>query len=337
MASLVKAKVTGKRIPVRVNFLVTKFCNLSCFYCYAEDILNKKDVQEFSLEELKDIVDQVYETGCRWINILGGEPLLRDDIEELIDYMKQKGILVEMTTNGYFIKKRISALKKIDHLAISLDGDKKSNDHARGEDSFEKIVKGVECAVQNGIKVRIHATLSKRTMANESLEFLSDFCKKHNIQFNYSENGLPGIEDMDPDFLLSETETLEFYKSYKGLKKAGHPILSSDIAVEYVDKWPLRRKTTIYKKDLPNIPQDSYYPCSLGRTQCFISADGNVYPCSKRWGYGINIRHGGFQKAWDHLSDLDCVACKELGTIEQSLILGLQIRGLVNGIANFAI
>ena len=148
-----------------------------CFYCYAEDILNKQDVQEFSLEDLKDIIDQVYESGCRWINILGGEPLLRNDIEELIDYMKQKGMLVEMTTNGYFIKKRISALKKIDHLAISLDGNKESNDRARGDDSFEKIVKGVECAVQNGIKVRIHATLSKRTMANESLEFLSDFCK----------------------------------------------------------------------------------------------------------------------------------------------------------------
>ena len=114
MASLVKAKVTKKRIPVRVNLLVTKFCNLSCFYCYAEDILNKKDVPEFSLEDLKDIIDQVYESGCRWINILGGEPLLRNDIEEIIDYMKQKGMLVEMTTNGYFIKKRISALKKIE-------------------------------------------------------------------------------------------------------------------------------------------------------------------------------------------------------------------------------
>ena len=337
MASMVKAKATGKRIPVRVNLLVTKFCNLTCFYCYAEDILNKKEVEEFSFEELINIIDQVYESGCRWINILGGEPLLRNDIEELIDYMKQKGMLVEMTTNGYFIKKRISALKKIDHLAISLDGNKESNDRARGEDSFEKIVEGIEYAVQNGIKVRIHATLSKRTMAGESLEFLSNFCKKLNIQFNYSENGLPGIEEMDPDFLLSAEETLEFYKSYKSLKKAGYPIVSSDVAVEYVDKWPLGRKTTIYKKDLPHVPKDSYYPCSLGRTQCFISADGNVYPCSKKWGEGINIRDGGFQKAWDHLSDLDCVACKELGTIEQSVILGLEVRGLVNGILNFAI
>ena len=337
MASLIKAKVTKQRIPVRVNLLVTKFCNLSCFYCYAEDILNKKEVQEFSFEELKDIIDQVYESGCRWINIIGGEPLLRDDIEELIDHMKSKGMLVEMTTNGYFIKKRISALKKVDHLAISLDGNKESNDRARGENSFEKIVAGIECAVENGIKVRLHATLSKRTMAGESLEFLSNFCKQLNIQFNYSENGLPGIEKMNPDFLLSEEETLEFYESYKDLKKAGYPIVSSDAAVEYVGKWPLGKKTTIYKKDLSNVPKDSYYPCQLGRLQCFINADGNVYPCSKKWGQGINIRDGGFQKAWDNLSGLDCVACKELGTIEQSVIMGLQAKGIVNGVLNFAL
>ena len=334
-AGLIKAKFTGSRIPVRVNLLVTKFCNLSCFYCYAEDILNKKDVEEFSLENLKDIIDQAYDAGCRWINILGGEPLLRNDIEELIDYIHQKGMFIEMTTNGYFIKKRISALKKVDHLAISLDGNKETNDRARGENSFEKIIAGIECAVENGLKVRVHATLSKRTMAPESLKFLSDFCNRLNVSLNYSENGLPGIEEMDPDFLLSEDETLSFYKSYKGLKKSGHPIISSEVAVDYVEKWPLPGRTTIFKKDLKDVPKDSYYPCQLGRNQCFISADGNVYPCTKKWGEGLNAREVGFQKAWDNLADLDCVACKELGTIEQSLITGLQPKALVNAVSKF--
>ena len=334
-AGLIKAKFTGSRIPVRVNLLVTKFCNLSCFYCYAEDILNKKDVEEFSLESLKDIIDQAYDAGCRWINILGGEPLLRNDIEELIDYIHQKGMFIEMTTNGYFIKKRISALKKVDHLAISLDGNKETNDRARGENSFEKIIAGIECAVENGLKVRVHATLSKRTMAPESLKFLSDFCNRLNVSLNYSENGLPGIEEMDPDFLLSEDETLSFYKSYKGLKKSGHPIISSEVAVDYVEKWPLPGRTTIFKKDLKDVPKDSYYPCQLGRNQCFISADGNVYPCTKKWGEGLNAREVGFQKAWDNLADLDCVACKELGTIEQSLITGLQPKALVNAVSKF--
>ena len=118
LAKLVKAKVTGRRIPVRVCLLVTKYCNLTCFFCYAEDILNSKAVQEYSLDNIKNIVDQLYKAECRQIPIVGGEPLIRDDIGEIIDYIHNKGIFVEMTTNGYFVKKRIEALKKVDHLCI---------------------------------------------------------------------------------------------------------------------------------------------------------------------------------------------------------------------------
>jgi MoaA/NifB/PqqE/SkfB family radical SAM enzyme len=156
------------------------------------------------------------------------------------------------------------------------------------------------------------------------------------VTLNYSENGLPGIEELDPDYLLSEEEALNFYKGYEKMKAQGYPLVSSKVAVDYVAKWPLLGKTTIYKKDLPDVPQDSFYPCQLGRNQCFVSADGNVYPCTKKWGTGKNVRDVGFQVAWEEMEkDLDCVACKELGTIEQSVITGLQPRALINGIKNF--
>jgi MoaA/NifB/PqqE/SkfB family radical SAM enzyme len=336
MQGLIKKKITGARIPVRVSLLVTKYCNLECFYCYAEDVLNVKEIPEFTLKELKKLIDEIYDSGCRWVNILGGEPLIRNDIEEIIDYLHDKGMFIELTTNGYFVKKRIEALKKLDHLAISLDGNKDSNDKARGEGSFEKIIDGIQCAVDNGIKVRVHATLCKKTMQGESFDFLVNYCKDMGVGLNYSENGLPGIEKLDPDYLLSEEEALSFYQGYEEMKAKGYPIVSSETAVDYVAKWPLPKQTTIYKKDLPDVPKDSFYPCQLGRNQCFISADGNVYPCTKKWGEGKNVREVGFKKAWETMEEnLDCVACKELGTIEQSLITGLQPKALVNAITNF--
>ncbi|MFH1379695.1 MAG: radical SAM protein [bacterium] len=335
LMGLLRHKIWKKRIPVRVNLLITKFCNLRCFYCYAKDILNSKDVREPSLEDLKNIIDQIYDTGCRWINILGGEPLLRNDIEEFIDYVRSKGMFIEITTNGYFIKKRINAMKKVDHLCISLDGDKESNDKNRGEGSFEKIVEGIEYAAAQRIPVRVHATLCKRSMSKNSLEYLSNLCNRLKIKLNYSENGLPGIEKLDPDFLLSEDEMLTFYRSYALLKKQGLPIVSSKVAVEYVSTWPLKDQTTIYKGDLPCIDRKSYYPCKLGRNQCFINANGDVYPCTKKWGYGKNIYEAGFKRAWEYLADLDCVACKELGTIEQSVITGLNMRALLNAVKGF--
>ena len=175
LLGLVKANLSKRRIPVRISLLVTKRCNLRCFYCYATDTLNSRQVKEPSLAELKEIVDQIYNAGCRWICILGGEPLIRDDIEEFVDYAHRKGMFLDITTNGYFVKDRINTLKKVDHVAISLDGNKVANDKSRGKNSFERIIEGIEFAVKNKIDVRIHSTLCKRTMCVDSLKFLADF------------------------------------------------------------------------------------------------------------------------------------------------------------------
>jgi MoaA/NifB/PqqE/SkfB family radical SAM enzyme len=333
---LAKAKMLRRRIPVRVNVLITKHCNLRCFYCYAKDILNSPEVREPSCADLKNILDQIHAAGCRWINVLGGEPLLRLDFDEIMTHALSKKMYVTLTTNGYYVKRHIPTLRRLHEVCISLDGDRESNDRSRGEGSFSHIVEGIECAVANKLNVRVHATLCRRTMAGKSLTFLADFCKRLGIKFNYSENGLPGIEKLDPDFLLSAEETLAFYQRYRELKKQGYPIVSSDAAVAYASRWPLPGRTTIYKSDLGSVPKNSYYPCRLGRNQCFINADGNVYPCTKKWGHGKSLFDVGFRSAWEYLADLDCVACSEMGTIEQSLITGLNPRAILNAVTRYA-
>mgnify|MGYP004362859691 CR=1 FL=1 len=46
---------------------------------------------------------------------------------------------------------------------------------------------------------------------------------------------------------------------YDGLKQKGYPIVSSNIAVDYAEKWPLKDRTTIYKSDVPNLDKESYF------------------------------------------------------------------------------
>ncbi len=287
VAKLLSHAITRRRIPVRVSLLVTKRCNLRCFYCYAKDTMSDPAGREPGLADLQSVIDQVHAAGCRWINILGGEPLMRDDIGEVIDYAGRKNMLIELTTNGYFVAERLAALKKVDHLCISLDGDKEANDRSRGKGSFERIVAGIECAVDHGLKVRVHATLCKRTMARSSLDYLSEFCRSRRIRFNYSENGLPGIETLDPDFRLSPEETIDFYRGYRRLKKQGFPIASSDAAVEYAGKWPLADRTTICKSDIGTVSSASYYPCKLGRNQCFVNSDWPRVRVHKKMGIRV--------------------------------------------------
>jgi sulfatase maturation enzyme AslB (radical SAM superfamily) len=340
MLALLKWKIDGnRRTPVRVSLLVTKKCNLRCFYCYTLDEITDPEVKDKDTNKIIKLIDELYDAGCRWINVLGGEPLVRNDIDTIVDHIISKGILCEMTTNGYFIKKRLETLKKIDHLAISLDGDRFANDMARidsrGKGSFDQIVDGIRTAATAGLPIRVHATLNKRTMSQQSLVFLSRLCNAFGMTFNYSENGLPDIENLNPDFLLAPGEEEEFYDKYDEFKKKGYPIVSSDFAMSFVKKWPLLGKTMITIGDLNNIPKDSFFPCTLGRNQCFVAASGNVYPCTKKWGYGLNVYEVGFEAAWTHLDCMDCVACKELGTIEQSVITSLNPRGFAEALRNF--
>ena len=87
-SSLLKANLLNKHIPFMLEFQVTKACNLTCNYCYA-DLENLYD-KDYSLQQLKDIVDEFYDMGTRVVRILGGEPMasLFDILEAKICLLK---------------------------------------------------------------------------------------------------------------------------------------------------------------------------------------------------------------------------------------------------------
>ena len=124
---LVRLKLTGRRVPFFVSLQVTKFCDLQCSYCFAE-LETLRGTSDFTTEQWKGIIDELHVLGTRWIWLQGGEPLIRNDIGELIDYIKSKGMVCELVTNGTQLKRKINSLIHLDSLCISLDGDRDAND-----------------------------------------------------------------------------------------------------------------------------------------------------------------------------------------------------------------
>lgn len=337
LAKLLEAKLTGKRIPVRVFLQMTKFCNMRCKHCwvyqadYQEEILKTK---EPTTREMKKLIDLLYDRGTRWINFLGGEPLIRDDLGELLDYSRKKGIYCEMSTNGLLADKKINVLKKVHNLCISIDGDKTSNDAIRGKDTYEKIIKAIETVVKNGLKLRIHAVLSGYT--KNSLNHMVALSKKYGLVFNFAECSLPDIDNRDDKLLLSDKEILSFYKKYREYKMKTPYVANSLTAIDAVIHWPLPGKRTIYQKDLPKIKKGTFVKCQLGERSCMVDVDGKVYTCPERWKDGLSLYDVGFDKAWEYLANRDCVACRILGSTEQSLTLDLSPKPLLNAITRFA-
>jgi len=97
--------------PNHVNFLLTHRCNLGCDYCY---VPFDSYSNELSTEQIIGICDLLYESGVFSLDLTGGEPLLRDDIAEILKYCNDLDIDVGLATNGILLtKERGSELGKV--------------------------------------------------------------------------------------------------------------------------------------------------------------------------------------------------------------------------------
>ncbi len=82
-----------------VQIEVTSNCNFKCKHCYLES----SAVEKMSYEKICEIIDAAHNLGVLKLCITGGEPLLRTDIKDIVEYASKKFILLELFTNGYFL------------------------------------------------------------------------------------------------------------------------------------------------------------------------------------------------------------------------------------------
>jgi len=97
-------------------------------------------------EEVYDLLDEAYDFGMRGYYLFGGEPLVRKDIEEIIEYAKKKGFVTTMSTNASLLEAKGGSLgENLDFVFISLDYFNEYHDFIRGRPkSFEEVMKGIK-------------------------------------------------------------------------------------------------------------------------------------------------------------------------------------------------
>src|SRR5205085_5555039 len=101
--------------------------------------------------------------GCRRVTFLGGEPLLRADLADLIAAARERGLRTVVTSNGLLVPRRIETLRSVDTLVLSLDAPGPANDAVRGEGVFDAVEAALDCARRLGIPVKLNAVLSAVT------------------------------------------------------------------------------------------------------------------------------------------------------------------------------
>lgn len=317
-STLLKDKITGGRTPLVVVLNVTFRCNLQCGYCYGQ-YFNRKD-KDFTTQELLDLIDDLGNLGTRSLTLGGGEPLIRNDIGEVIKKVKDNSIECGMNTNGLLILKRIKELKSIDMVTVSIDGPKEMNDPNRGTGSFEKIMAGIDVALDAGIKVHTTTVLTRYNY--KAVDWIVETAEKKGIQaeFNFLFNQPEGKDDSDR--FMAENENLRIAARHIAeLKAKGAPILFSERVYRYISNWPDYRERVVIGEE----PHFDYIPCYAGRFMMFIDADGRSYPCVQLIDIfnGLDFRNVGIKKAWDNCAMHTCKACYFPCFNEFNCIMGL--------------
>ena len=128
--SLVEQLKRGLDAPICLTWELTYACNLQCVHCLSSS--GQRDPRELTTAEAKRVLDELRDLQVFYINIGGGEPMVRRDFFELVDYAIGNGIGVKFSTNGAFIDAdkaaRLAAMDYLD-IQISLDGiDAATND-----------------------------------------------------------------------------------------------------------------------------------------------------------------------------------------------------------------
>lgn len=143
---LVEQFERGLDAPICLTWELTYACNLACVHCLSSS--GKRDPRELSTQQCKDIIDELERMQVFYVNIGGGEPTVRSDFWELVDYATAHHVGVKFSTNGVRITPEVAAkLAASDYVdvQISLDGaNAEVNDAVRGKGSFDMAVRALE-------------------------------------------------------------------------------------------------------------------------------------------------------------------------------------------------
>ncbi|MBM4055126.1 MAG: radical SAM protein [Planctomycetes bacterium] len=272
-------------LPKEICIILTYRCNAKCNMC---DVWHypTKFQEEITPEDLEKLP-----SGLRFINITGGEPFVRKDIEKIIEVVHPKTQRVVISTNGFFTEKIVNLCKKYPDIGIriSIEGLQKANDSIRG--------------IPNGFDRGIRTLLTLRKMGMKDIGFGMTVQDK-----NY--------KDLLPLYELSNALGYEFatatlHNSHY-FHKLDNRIENKDLVCEEFSKLihELLKSNSIKKwfrayfnYGLMNYiyGNERFLKCEMGSEACFIDPSGDVLPCN---GMTVkmpmgNIKEQSFSDIWN--------------------------------------
>jgi MoaA/NifB/PqqE/SkfB family radical SAM enzyme len=271
----VQFQLSQSLIPWYCLWEICTACDLRCKICYLPHF---KDIGP-NREDALRLAQQIIDSGIFYVSILGGEPLIREDLEQLIGHLRATGVFVKVISNGQTLtpdRARALANVGLNQIEISFDGlSSDSHQKSRGSGTFVRASQAIRHAQKAGIlRVGVVWTVHAGNLAELA--------------------SLPGF--------MHELGVTECYISLfkkTGLNGAKAPF--GPVGAEGTHR--IRQQISEWKVAFPELTVALLPACSCGRTSVVIGHDGNVRLCTFSYESVGNIYRTQLAGIWRSLEN----------------------------------
>lgn len=287
-------------VPWRCTFA----CNSICIHCASATKPPAPD--EVDIVGGMHVVDQIYDFGASWIGISGGEPLLRKDLFEIVNYAKRIGLNISIITNGRFVDTRVvdKIVKNEIRVSISIDGTEKTNDLIRGKGAYADAVSAMQKLSKEGLLDCLVFTLANidtsLTNVNDSdITHVVELAKKYGARWVIYHAFIPYSKD---------ESSLKVAPSPQQYEWAWNKVY--DLHLAYKGKPELNVYCPFYarvakQRGLPDF--DNWFNnfflgrCFFGRFMS-VAENGDAIPCSFNDIHRLgNVKDKSLKEIWDEM------------------------------------
>jgi mycofactocin radical SAM maturase len=261
--ALVEQFQYGLDAPICLTWELTYACNLSCVHCLSSS--GRRDPRELSTAECQAVIDELERMQVFYVNIGGGEPTVRPDFWDLVDYATAHHVGVKFSTNGVKITagraRQLAASDYVD-VQLSLDGaTAEVNDAVRGPGSYATALRAMEhlaAAGFRGFKISVVITRQNVGQLDQFKAIADRFGAQLRLtRLRPSGRGADVWDELHPTAAQQR-------QLYDWLLKHGEQVLTGDSFFHLA----------AYGDPLPGLNL-----CGAGRVVCLIDPVGDVYAC----------------------------------------------------------
>ena len=284
--ALVSQLKQGLDAPICLTWEITYACNLQCVHCLSSS--GVRDPRELSTAQAKAVLDELRDLQVFYINIGGGEPMIRKDFFEILEHAEHNNIGVKFSTNGTYIDaenaKRLAEMNYLD-VQISIDGiDATTNDAVRGAGSFEVALRAMNhLRDANFGPFKISVVVTRHNVGQlDQFKALADSygAQLRVTRLRPSGRGVESWNELHP----TQAQQRQIYH---WLLAHGDDVLTGDSFFHL----------NALGESLPGLNM-----CGAGRVVCLIDPIGDVYACPfvihDQFKAGSIFDAGGFTSVW---------------------------------------